>query len=316
MARSGASAWRARSRPSRVSCSRRAGGGARAGGSGRAPPSHRRDQDEAWLRRPGDRAQHGARHESLRAHPRPRRRPHHRRRHAGRDPRQSAKSAAPISGAATGCNERGARRSSPSRAWSSATAQSRPCAASTSRSAGARSSASSGRTAPARPRCSRRSPASFRPAAGSDRLRRRAARRRRARGRDGAGIALVPEGRHIFASLTVAENLDARRDRPARPGRVRADIERFYSRRFRSSAPAGGSRPGSSPAASSSSSPSPAPSCRGRNSDARRALARARAGDHRPGLRPARGIRAEGVTILLVEQNAERAFASPTAPMS
>ena len=76
---------------------RRAGGRARAGGGRRSPASHRRDPDEARLRRPGDRAQHGARHESLRAHPRPRRRPHHRRRHAGRDPRQPGKSAAPIS---------------------------------------------------------------------------------------------------------------------------------------------------------------------------------------------------------------------------
>ena len=33
------------------------------------------------------------------------------------------------------------------------------------------------------------------------------------------GIALVPEGRHIFASLTVMENLAARGDRPARQPR-------------------------------------------------------------------------------------------------
>ena len=48
----------------------------------------------------------------------------------------------------------------------------------------------------------------------------------------GTGIALVPEGRHIFATLTVAENLAARHDRAAATARAprptsRAAFERF-----------------------------------------------------------------------------------------
>jgi branched-chain amino acid transport system ATP-binding protein len=122
------------------------------------------------------------------------------------------------------------------------------------------------------------------------------------------GIALVPEGRHIFASLTVEENLrlgaTIRDDGEA----VRADFERFY-RTFpilgeRRAQPAGQLSGGE-----------------------QQQLAIARALLSRPkllmldepslGLAPAiidqvylliGEIRAGGVTILLVEQNAERAF--------
>ena len=123
------------------------------------------------------------------------------------------------------------------------------------------------------------------------------------------GLALVPEGRRIFASLTVAENLalgaTVRRDAP----QVRADVERFYAtfpilgarRRQASGLLSGGEQ---------------------------QQLAIARALVSRPrllmldepslGLAPAivdqvygllRDIRTQGVTILLVEQNADRAFA-------
>ena len=78
------------------------------------------------------------------------------------------------------------------------------------------------------------------------------------------GIALVPEGRHIFASLTVMENLllgaTVRRDSRA----VAADLDRFVRHVSDPRASAGGSRPGSFPAASSSNSPSPGRCCRDR----------------------------------------------------
>ena len=130
------------------------------------------------------------------------------------------------------------------------------------------------------------------------------------------GIALVPEGRHIFASLTVAENLalgaTMRRDADG----VRADIERFFD-----TFPILGER-----------RRQPAGQLSGGE---QQQLAIARALMARPkllmldepslGLAPAivdqvyvllRAIRDQGVTILLVEQNAERAVsACPTAPM-
>ena len=122
------------------------------------------------------------------------------------------------------------------------------------------------------------------------------------------GIALVPEGRHIFASLTVAENLQLgatpRRDNEA----VRIDLDRFYA-----TFPILGSR-----------RQQPAGQLSGGE---QQQLAIARALMARPkllmldepslGLAPAivdqvyvllRAIRDTGVTILLVEQNAERAF--------
>jgi branched-chain amino acid transport system ATP-binding protein len=122
------------------------------------------------------------------------------------------------------------------------------------------------------------------------------------------GIALVPEGRHIFASLTVAENLalgaTVRSDAD-----VAADIERCYA-----TFPILGGR-----------RRQPAGQLSGGE---QQQLAIARALLSRPkllmldepslGLAPAivdqvfsllRTIRQQGVTILLVEQNAERAFA-------
>ncbi|MGO9046805.1 MAG: ABC transporter ATP-binding protein [Xanthobacteraceae bacterium] len=122
------------------------------------------------------------------------------------------------------------------------------------------------------------------------------------------GIALVPEGRHIFASLTVTENLllgaTVRRD----AGSVRADIDRSFAvfpilgerRRQPAGQLSGGEQ---------------------------QQLAIARALLSRPrllmldepslGLAPAivdqvyvllRSVRDQGVTILLIEQNAERVF--------
>ena len=55
------------------------------------------------------------------------------------------------------------------------------------------------------------------------------ARRCRSRTSCRHGIALVPEGRHIFASLTVLENLHARRDDPQGRGRRAAPTStRFF----------------------------------------------------------------------------------------
>ncbi len=122
------------------------------------------------------------------------------------------------------------------------------------------------------------------------------------------GIALVPEGRHIFASLTVTENLllgaTVRRD----AGGVRADIDRSFA-----VFPILGERR-RQPAGQLSSGE-------------QQQLAIARALLSRPrllmldepslGLAPAivdqvyvllRSVRDQGVTILLIEQNAERVF--------
>ena len=123
------------------------------------------------------------------------------------------------------------------------------------------------------------------------------------------GIALVPEGRHIFASLTVLENLTLgatiRRD----AGGVKADIEEFFE-----TFPILGAR-----------RKQPAGQLSGGE---QQQLAIARALLSRPKLlmldEPSLGlaptivdqvyallgtIRDRGVSILLVEQNAERAFA-------
>jgi branched-chain amino acid transport system ATP-binding protein len=122
------------------------------------------------------------------------------------------------------------------------------------------------------------------------------------------GIALVPEGRHIFASLTVAENLTLGTTMRS-DGAIAADIERCYE-----TFPILGER-----------RRQPAGQLSGGE---QQQLAIARAMLSRPkllmldepslGLAPAivdqvytliRTIRDDGVAILLVEQNAERVFA-------
>jgi branched-chain amino acid transport system ATP-binding protein len=122
------------------------------------------------------------------------------------------------------------------------------------------------------------------------------------------GIALVPEGRHIFASLTVTENLMLGATVRSDADGVRADLERSFAMfpilGARRRQPAGQLSGGE-----------------------QQQLAIARALISRPrllmldepslGLAPAvvdqvyvllRSVREQGVTILLVEQNAERVF--------
>jgi len=122
------------------------------------------------------------------------------------------------------------------------------------------------------------------------------------------GIALVPEGRHIFATLTVQENLLLGATVRDDAGEVRSEMARLFEQfpilEARSGQPAGQLSGGE-----------------------QQQLAIARALLSRPrllmldepslGLAPAiidqvygllRSIHADGVTILLVEQNAERSF--------
>ncbi len=124
----------------------------------------------------------------------------------------------------------------------------------------------------------------------------------------GRGLALVPEGRHIFASLTVIENLMLGATIRTDADGVRTDIDRLFERfpilGQRRRQPAGQLSGGE-----------------------QQQLAIARALLSRPrllmldepslGLAPAvieqvygllRSVREQGVTILLVEQNAERVF--------
>jgi branched-chain amino acid transport system ATP-binding protein len=122
------------------------------------------------------------------------------------------------------------------------------------------------------------------------------------------GIALVPEGRHIFASLTVTENLMLGATVRSDADGVRADLERSFE-----TFPILGAR-----------RRQPAGQLSGGE---QQQLAIARALISRPrlvmldepslGLAPAvvdqvyvllRSVREQGVTILLVEQNAERVF--------
>ena len=103
-----------------------------------------------------------------------------------------------------------------------------PCAASIFTSARARSSPSSGRTAPARPRSLSAIAGIVPPAAGASTLPANRLPASRSKMSCGAAIALVPEGRHIFASLTVRRTCcSARRSGHDADG-VRADIDRSF----------------------------------------------------------------------------------------
>ena len=120
------------------------------------------------------------------------------------------------------------------------------------------------------------------------------------------GIGYVPEGRQIFPQLDVGENLRLAQ-RPA--SEDRAGRWSGSSITFPSCASAGGSAAGASRAASSRCWPSPGPWRQSRAAHARRAV---------PGPGPPARARAEalmvrlkgeGVTLLLVEQNARMALA-------
>ena len=124
------------------------------------------------------------------------------------------------------------------------------------------------------------------------------------------GVALVPEGRRIFAELTVEENLRlglvGARGRTRRRQRPRLDRGAVPGR---AGVPRPG-RPGRSRAASSSSSRSRGRSSRGRaccSSTSRRSgsLRRSWTSSSTRSLE----IRARGVTVLLVEQRAQRTVA-------
>ena len=239
------------------------------------------------LRRPGDRAQHGAGDEPLRAHPRPRQRQDDR----PGTPRRSAPMpafAAPIS-ARRGCNEPGRAASRRLRARRALRRRRRRARR---RPAGRRRRdrrASSARTAPARPRSSRRSPAS--------------SRQLRARsifaGRAAGGIALEdvvapghrarPGGPAHLRQPDRDGEPPARRDRPARQPRRGARTSTASSRRFRSSRerrrqPAGQLSGGEQQQLAIARALLSRPQLL----DARRAVARPRPGDRRSGLRAAR----------------------------
>ena len=91
----------------------------------------------------------------------------------------------------------------------------RSCAASTSRRAPARSSRSSARTAPASRPWSRRSPASSRYIPAPCASTAPTSPPRRAHEKVRHGLAFVPQTENVFATLTIHENLPARRRHPA-----------------------------------------------------------------------------------------------------
>ena len=175
----------------------------------------------------------------------------------------------------------------------------------------ASASASSARTAPGSRRRCTRSWASFRLAAGDIRLPTAA---RSSAGRPSAiaraGVALVPEGRHIFAGFTVEENLrlglTARRSARG----LAEDVERVYALFPVVARVPRAARRASSRAASSSSSRSPgrsSPRPTSCSSTSRRS-ASPRPSSTRSSTRWPRSAE-RGVTILLVEQRAQLAVA-------
>ena len=118
------------------------------------------------------------------------------------------------------------------------------------------------------------------------------------------GVSLVPERRHIFAQLTVEENLKVAAATRTEQHQTRRDL-RSSTSAFQFLASAAHRAAGTSPAASSSSSRSPAPFSPDRNS--------CFVDEPSLGLAPIlvervfdslAALRDEGVSILLVEQNA------------
>ena len=191
----------------------------------------------------------------------------------------------------------------------------RALATSRSRSARASSSPSSDPTAPARRRCSRRSPASCRRApAASPTTGTRLRRRSPPRDRPHLGIAHVPEGRQVFRSLTVLENLEMGATRRRARASLAANLERIFAL-----FPLLAERPRSSPAR-----------CRAASSRCWRSAAGSRRcrkllmlDEPSMGLAPAIADqiferieqihREQGITILLVEQRVAEALEPATA---
>ena len=116
-----------------------------------------------------------------------------------------------------------------------------------------------------------------------------------------AGIALVPEGRRLFTRMTVLENLElgsylpaAKAPGPNRSGGVTLFPMRRKSSTARTATPGGQRR--------WSTSPGPL-MARPRLTAARRAVARARAAERARHAAPSAASNADGMAVLLVEQN-------------
>ena len=287
-------------RQSDPAAARRAGGRPqfhREEGAARTARAHRR----AGPDHPDHRSRHDAGRRRRAASDRAQFRPAHRR-------RRDRRGAAPSRRRRRLSRSRdGAARNQRPRA--SATARSRRCAASRSRSRKARSSRCSAPTAPAnRPRCAR-SPALSRRAPGAILFDGKPIAGLGPRAIVRLGVAHVPEGRRVFPGLTVRENImlgasngsassAAIRARPTRCSTLFPDIRRFADALGwtlsggQQQMVARGARADGEAAAAA----------------ARRALAGPRAGHRAGGVPHHRRNPSRGTTVLLVEQNARMAL--------